>query len=157
MESTDRAGQLVGRAEFEKKRLVALRRGNSAQLDAQHAQVERLRALAAFRRRQLDALHVRAGQAGVVQQVAIEAGQSVPAGAPLAKVIVPDRLQARLSIPEASTEDVGIGLHATIDTRAGVVEGEVVRIDPAARNGSVTVDVRLTGALPKGARPDQNI
>jgi HlyD family secretion protein len=157
MESTDRAGQLVGRAEFEKKRLGALRRGNTAQLEAQHGQVERLRALAAFRRRQLDALHVRAGQAGVVQQVAVEIGQTVAVGAPLAKIVVPDHLQARLRIPESSTEDLGLGLRATIDTRAGVVAGEVVRIDPAAQNGSVTVDVKLTAAPPRSARVDQNV
>jgi HlyD family secretion protein len=156
-ESVDRAGQLSARREFEQRRLAALRRGNAAQLEAQHAQVERLRALAQFRRKQLDALHVRAGQRGVVQQVAVEAGQSVAAGAPLAKVVVPDRLQARLRIPEASTGDVAVGLSATVDTRAGAVTGEVVRIDPAARDGSVTVDVKLTGALPRSARPDQNV
>lgn len=156
-ESTDRAAQLASRKEFEAKRLAALRRGNAAQLEAQHAQVERLRALAVFRRKQLDALHVRAGQAGTVQQVAVEAGQAVAAGAPLAKVVVPDRLQARLRIPEASTEDVTPGLRATIDTRNGVVSGEVVRIDPAAQNGTVTVDVRLGDTLPKSVRVDQNI
>jgi multidrug efflux pump subunit AcrA (membrane-fusion protein) len=156
-ESADRAGQLTARREFEKRRLAALRRGSSAQLEAQHAQVERLRALAQFRRKQLDGLRVRAGQAGVVQQVAVEAGQSVAAGAPLAKVVVPDRLQARLRIPEASAGDVTLGLAATIDTRAGEVTGEVVRIDPAAQNGNVTVDVRITAPLPKSARPDQNI
>jgi multidrug resistance efflux pump len=157
LESKDRAGQLVGRAEFEKKRLGALRRGNTAQLEAQHAQVERLRALAGFRRRQLEALHVRAGQVGVVQQVAVEIGQTVAVGAPLAKVVVPDHLQARLRIPESSTEDLALGLNATIDTRSGVVAGEVVRIDPAAQNGSVIVDVKLTAAPPKSARVDQNV
>ncbi|MEO7733475.1 MAG: HlyD family efflux transporter periplasmic adaptor subunit, partial [Kofleriaceae bacterium] len=157
MESTDRAGQLTGRVAFERQRLAALRRGNAAQLEAQRGQVERLRALAEFRRRQLDALHVRAGQAGVVQQVAVEAGQTVAIGAPLAKIVVPDHLQARLRIPESATEDVGIGLAATIDTRSGVVAGEVVRIDPAAQNGSVTVDVKLTAAPPKSARVDQNV
>jgi RND family efflux transporter MFP subunit len=157
LESTDRAGQLVGRVEFERKRLAALRRGNAAQLDAQRAQVERLRALAELRHRQLDALHVRAGQTGVVQQVAVEIGQSVVAGAPLARIVVPDRLQARLRIPESSTEDVALGLSATIDTRSGVVAGEVVRIDPAAQNGSVTVDVKLTAAPPKSARVDQSV
>jgi len=156
-ESVDRAKQLGGRLEFEKKRLTALNRGNAAQLEAQHAQVERLRALALFQHRQLEALHVIAGQAGVVQQVAVEAGQSVTAGAPLAKVVVPDRLKARLKIPESSTEDVALGLHASIDTRSGVVKGEVVRIDPAAQNGSVTVDIRIIDPLPKSARPDQNV
>ncbi len=157
MESTDRAGQLVGRAEFEKKRLAALRRGNAAQLEAQRGQVTRLRALAEFRRRQLDALHVRAGQLGVVQQVAVEVGQTVAAGAPLAKIVVPDRLQARLRIPESATEDVALGLAASIDTRNGVVAGEVVRIDPAAQNGSVTVDIKLSAPPPKSVRVDQNV
>lgn len=156
-ESKDRAGQLDQRREFEKKRLTALRKGNAAQLEAQHAQVERLHSLAQFRRKQLEALHVRAGQAGVVQQVAVEAGQTVAVGAPLAKVVVPDKLKARLHIPEASTEDVAIGLAASIDTRAGVVSGQVIRIDPAAQNGSVTVDVALGEALPKSARVDQNV
>ncbi|HEU0032971.1 MAG TPA: HlyD family efflux transporter periplasmic adaptor subunit [Kofleriaceae bacterium] len=156
-ESKDRAGQLSARLEFEKKRLQALRRGNAAQLEAQKAQVERLRALAAFRRKQLDALQVKADQAGVVQQVAVESGQSVAAGAPLAKVIVPDRLQARLRIPEVSMGDVSLGLPASIDTRAGVVRGEVVRIDPAAQNGAVTVDVKITETLPKSARADLNV
>ena len=156
-ESTDRAKQLAARKEFEAKRLSALRRGNAAQLEAQHGQVERLRALAAFRRKQLEALHVRAGQTGTVQEVAVEAGQSVALGAPLAKVVVPDKLQARLQIPEASTEDVSPGLVAQIDTRNGVVKGEVVRIDPAAKNGTVTVDVKLVDALPKSVRVDQNV
>lgn len=157
LESTDRADQLAGRLVFEQKRLAALRRGNLAQLAAQRSQVEQLRALAEFRHRQLDALHVRAGQAGVVQQIAAEVGQSVAAGAPLAKIVVPDHLQARLKIPEASTQDVALGLAATIDTRTGVVPGEVVRIDPAAQNGSVTVDVKLTAALPRATRVDQNV
>jgi HlyD family secretion protein len=156
-ESADRATELDGRLKFEQQRLAALRRGNAAQLAAQQSQVEGLRALAKFRHDQLDALHVRAGQSGVVQQIAVEAGQSVAAGAPLARVVVPDRLQARLKIPEVSMEDVALGLEATIDTRAGLVEGEVVRIDPAAQNGSVTVDVSLSGALPRGARVDQNV
>jgi multidrug efflux pump subunit AcrA (membrane-fusion protein) len=156
-ESADRATELDGRLKFEQQRLAALRRGNAAQLAAQQSQVEGLRALAKFRHDQLDALHVRAGQSGVVEQIAVEAGQSVAAGAALARIVVPDRLQARLKIPEVSMVDVALGLEATIDTRAGLVEGEVVRIDPAAQNGSVTVDVSLSGALPRGARVDQNV
>jgi HlyD family secretion protein len=156
-ESGDRASQLSGRKEFEAKRLAALRRGNAAQLEAQRAQIDRLKALSDFRRKQLDALHVRAGQAGTVQQVAVEAGQSIAVGAPLAKIIVPDKLQARLRIPEASMEDVTPGLHVQVDTRNGVVNGEVVRIDPAAQGGTVQVDVRFTDQLPKSARVDQNV
>ena len=156
-ESADRAKQLGGRLAFEKKRLGALRRGNSAQIGAQKAQVERLRALAEFRRKQLDQLHVRAGTAGVVQEIAVEAGQTVAAGAPLAKVVLPERLQARLRIPESSAEDVAIGLPAVVDTRSGTIEGKVSRVDPAAHDGSVTIDVALPDELPKIARPDLTV
>jgi HlyD family secretion protein len=156
-ESVDKADQLSKRLEFEKKRLGALRRGNSAQLEAQLAQVERLRALSAFRKKQLEGLQVKADQAGVVQQVAVESGQSVPAGGPLAKVIVPDRLQARLRVPESSAADIRIGLPAIIDTRMGVVRGEVARIDPAAQNGSVIVDVKFADTPPKNIRADLNV
>lgn len=161
LESTDRAGQLAGRLAFEQRRLAALRRGNAAQLAAQRAQLDQLRGLAEFRHRQREALTIRASQAGVVQQVVTEIGQSVAAGAPLAKIIVPDRLLARLKIPESATQDLAPGLAATIDTRTdprtGIVPGVVVRIDPAAQNGDVTVDLRLTAALPRAARVDQNV
>ena len=156
-ESADRATQLEGRAAFEKKRLSAMRRSDSAQLEAQRAEVERLRELAKFRQRQLDALKIRAGAAGVVQAVAVEVGQTVTVGAPLAKVVRPDRLKAELRIPETAAEDLAIGLPATIDTRSGTVTGEVIRVDPAAKGGSVTVDVSLTGPLPKAARPDLTV
>ena len=46
---------------------------------------------------------------------------------------------------------------ATVDTRAGLVTGRVARMDPAAIGGTVTVDIVLVGALPKGARPDLTI
>lgn len=156
-ESADRAEQLAGRVSFEKRRLATMRRGDAAQLEAQRGEVERLRALAQFRKKQLDGLVVRAGTVGVVQQVAIEVGQAVSAGAPLAKVVRPDRLKAELRIPETSAQDLRVGLAATIDTRSGVVAGKVTRIDPAAKNGYITVDVAFEGALPAGARPDLTV
>jgi multidrug efflux pump subunit AcrA (membrane-fusion protein) len=158
LESADKANQLANRLGFEQRRLATVNRGNAAQIAAQRSQLDQLRALAEFRHRQLAALTVRAGQAGVVQQISVEVGQTVAAGAPLARVIVPDHLKAQLRIAEASTQDLALGLHATIDTRTGApIDGEVTRIDPAAHDGGVTVDIKLTGALPKAARVDQNV
>jgi multidrug efflux pump subunit AcrA (membrane-fusion protein) len=156
-ESADRAEQLAGRLSFEKRRLATMRRGDAAQLEAQRGEVERLRALAAFRRKQLDGLEVRAGTHGVVQEVAIEVGQAVSSGAPLAKVVRPDRLKAELRVPETAAQDLRIGLSATIDTRNGTVAGKVKRVDPAARNGYINVDVAFDGPLPPGARPDLTV
>jgi HlyD family secretion protein len=156
-ESADRAEQLAGRLDFEKKRLATMRRGDSAQIEAQRGQVERLSALAEFRRRQLEALKVKAGAAGVVQAVAVEVGQVVAVGTPMAKVVRPDKLKAQLRIPENVAQDLRIGLVASIDTRNGVVAGRVSRVDPAAKNGSVLVDVSFEAPLPAGSRPDQTV
>jgi RND family efflux transporter MFP subunit len=152
-ESADRAEQLEGRLAFEKKRLGAMRRSDSAQLEAQRGELAQLRDLAAFHRRQLDALHVRAGAAGVVQAVTVEVGQTVAVGAPVAKVVDPAHLKAELRIPETSAQDLAIGLTAVVDTRTGTVPGTVARIDPAAREGTILVDIVFTEPLPRPARP----
>lgn len=151
LESIDR------RMGLEEQRITVLGDGLRARVAAHVAQIERLVAIAEFRREQLAALRVRAGVAGVLQELPLESGQWVNPGALLAKIARPDRLKAQLAIAETLAKDVGIGLRAQIDTRNGIVDGEVVRIDPAASKGTVTVDVAITGALPRGARPDLNI
>jgi HlyD family secretion protein len=89
--------------------------------------------------------------------VPVEAGQQVQPGETLARVARPDTLMAELQIPETQAKDVTVGQPALIDTRNGVVEGRVIRVDPAVQNGYVQVDVDLVGELPKGARPDLSV
>jgi HlyD family secretion protein len=48
-------------------------------------------------------------------------------------------------------------LPATVDTRNGLIDGKVSRIDPSVLNGTVTVDVSLKGPLPAAARPDLSV
>ena len=105
----------------------------------------------------MDALRVRAGIAGVLQQVPLEEGQRVTTGTNLARVGDPSRLKAELRIAETQAKDIQIGQVASIDTRNGIIPGSVVRIDPAVENGTVTVDVALDGELPRGARPDLTV
>ncbi len=100
---------------------------------------------------------MRAGIAGVLQQVPVEEGQQVIAGTNLARVARPDVLMAELRIPETQAKDVAMGQRVAVDTRNGVVEGRVMRIDPAVQAGTVQVDVDLVGALPSGARPDLSV
>lgn len=145
------------RTDLEDQRLGVLGEGMTERMAAQRAELEQLETIAAFRRGQLDALRVRAGVTGVLQELPLEPGQWVSPGALLAKVAPPDRLKARLAIPETLAKDVAIGQPARVDTRNGVVDGQVVRVDPAASGGTVTVDVALAGPLPKGARPDLNV
>jgi HlyD family secretion protein len=116
-----------------------------------------VRALARGLGRQVEALHVLAGTEGVLQQVLVEVGQRVAQGTPLAKVVQPWRLKAALQIQETQAKDVMIGQPVEIDTRNGIVKGKVARIDPSVLNGTRTVDVTLTGDLPKGAVPDLSV
>jgi multidrug resistance efflux pump len=153
----DRVGELQTRLDVERKRLGFMTTSMRTQISAQQAQVAMLRTLAAFQLRQMDAMHVRAGTAGVLQELPVEMGQWVNSGATLAKVVQPGRLKAVLRIPETQAKDVAVGQPASIDTRNGIVKGHVVRIDPSVQNGTVTVDVALEGALPQGARPDLSV
>jgi HlyD family secretion protein len=151
------AERLAGRVEIEQERLKINEDSIKAQLAAQQARVEQLRALARLKRSQVESLKVRAGAAGVLQQLDVKVGQRVGSGFLLAKVAQPERLKAELKVPETQAKDIIIGQKAAIDTRNGVIPGHVTRIDPAVQGGTVTVDVKLDGALPQGARPDLSV
>jgi HlyD family secretion protein len=155
--SQAKAEALTTRDQIEKQRLEVNAASFKAQLDAQQAKVEQLRALYELKKTQLDSLHVRAGAEGVITEVDVEIGQRVSAGTALAKVVQPTRLKAQLKIPETQAKDVLIGQAASVDTRNGIIPGHVMRVEPAAVQGTVTVDVKLEGPLPKGARPDLSV
>lgn len=152
-----KADELATRFEIEQKRLSIFAEEMKTQLAAQQAQLDQRRALYQLRRNQVEALNVRAGISGVLQAVQVQVGQQVTAGTNLARVADPTRLKAELKINETQVKDVALGQVVSIDTRNGVVQGKVSRIDPASQNGTVTVDVSLEGELPKGARPDMNV
>ena len=149
--------QLKDRVTIEEQRVVEFRRNIAAQLAAEQARLDQLVATRELRQRQADALHVRAGIAGVLQQVPVEEGQQVAAGANLARVARPGELMAELRIAETQAKDVALGQPVKVDTRNGVVDGKVLRVDPAVQNGTVQVDVELVGKLPPGARPDLSV
>ncbi len=159
MLSKAKAEELSTRNEIEQRRLKVSAESEKAQLDAQRARVEQLRALYDLKRSQLESLKVRAGADGVLQalEVPIEVGQRVAAGTILAKVVQPTRLKAQLKVAETQAKDVQLGQAAEIDTHNGTIPGRVIRIDPAVLNGTVTVDVKLEGKLPQGARPDLSV
>jgi HlyD family secretion protein len=152
-----RSDNLGVRDEIEQKRLTATRDSSQSRFAVQQAEVTRLRALVELRRSQVSQLRVRAGMTGMLQEVPVEVGKQVATGTPLARVADQGHLKAQLKVPETQAKDVMIGQTASIDTRNGIIPGRVSRIDPAVQNGTVTVDVALTGELPKGARPDLSV
>jgi HlyD family secretion protein len=165
--SENKAKQLEFRNQLEEKRLGIIHQSVDAQTAAQKVRIESLKSQVELKRHQVDQLLVRAGVAGVLQQLGnwtaggtappLEAGQNVAAGAILAKIAQQDKLKAQVKITETEAKDVTVGLAASIDTRNGVIPGRVARIDPAAVGGTVLVDVALSGKLPAGARPDLSV
>lgn len=145
------------RFEIEQRRLQISTDALKSQLAPFQARVEQARALWRLKQGQVEGLRVRAGLDGVLQQLPVQVGQQLQAGATLAKVADPIRLKAELKVSEVQAKDLVLGQSVALDTRNGVVQGQVIRIDPAVQNGTVTVDVSLPGVLPKGARPDLSV
>ena len=156
-QALDKATELETRYRVEQQRLTLFAAAVDSQLAVQRAQVRRLKAITEFQLSRVRSLKVQAGESGVLQELPLQLGQWVVPGALLAKVVQPSRLKAVLRIPETQVRDVALGQPAAIDTRNGVVQGRVVRMDPAAQGGTFTIDVALDGALPPGARPEISV
>jgi HlyD family secretion protein len=152
-----KAEQLAIRLKLEEDRAKNAEDSAVARLRAQQSHVDQQRALYDLKRSELDSLHVRAGIEGVLQLVPVDVGQHVTPSTNLARVADPKHLKAEIKIPETQAKDITIGQPATVDTRNGIVKGQVSRIDPSVQNGTVTVDVLFTEPLPNGARPDLSV
>jgi HlyD family secretion protein len=152
-----KAEQLAIRLKLEEDRTKNAEDSAAARLQAQQSHVDQQRALYDLKKSELDSLHVRAGIDGVLQLVPVDVGQHVTPSTNLARVADPKHLKAEIKIPETQAKDIIIGQPATVDTRNGIVKGQVSRIDPSVQNGTVTVDVLFTEPLPNGARPDLSV
>jgi len=148
---------LANRLKVEQERLAVTAKSTKAQLNAASSRLDQLRALAKLKREQVDALKVRAGSAGVLQQVSVQVGQQVTPGLNLARVADPQSLKAVLRVAETQIKDVRVGQPVIVDTRNGLIQGQVTRIDPAAREGTFEIDASLNGPLPPSARPDLSV
>ena len=149
--------ELANRDQIEEKRLNFARDSIEPQIASKQAAVDQATQLAKLKSNQVEALHVRAGMRGVLQQLPVEIGQRVKVADNLARVADPTKLKAQVKIAETQAKDIQINQTAVIDTRNGTVNGHVVRVDPAVEQGTVTVDVAIDGELPKGARPDLSV
>ncbi len=151
------AQSLEVRNQISKDQLASKADSMRAQIAVQQSLVDQARALLSLTKQQQQELKVRAGLDGMLQLVPVEVGQQVAPGTNLARVANPSRLKAEIKIAETQAKDIQLGQKAEVDTRNGIVEGRVARIDPSVQNGTRTVDVTLTGPLPKGAVPDLSV
>lgn len=145
------------RLEIEEKRFTFARESIAPQLAVKQAEVSRLRAQAKLRQDEVASLSVRAGMRGVLQVLPVEIGSQVQTGVNLARVADPTRLKAQIRIAETQTRDIQVGQRVSVDTRNGLIDGAVERIDPSVQASTVAVEVTLSGELPRGARPDLSV
>jgi HlyD family secretion protein len=148
---------LANRLKVEQERLAVNAKSTKAQLNAAGSRLDQLRALAVLKRKQVDDLKVRAGSGGVLQQVLVTEGQQVTPGTNIARVADPASLKAVLRVAETQISGVRVGQPVVVDTRNGLIQGTVSRIDPAAREGTFEIDATLVGPLPPSARPDLSV
>ena len=151
------AEELTTRFRIEQDRMTLINNTIDQQIAVQTEQVKQLKTIAAERHGRLESLQVVAPEEGVLQELTLQVGQYVSEGTTIAKVVQPGNLKAVLRVAESQAKDIHIGQTASIDTRNGLIPGTVSRMDPSAVGGSVTIDVKLTGALPAGAVPDLSI
>ncbi|MDE2752702.1 MAG: HlyD family efflux transporter periplasmic adaptor subunit [Gemmatimonadota bacterium] len=147
------------RLESEEERLGLIQGTSQEQIDAQEEQIDRLADLVRFNQDRLRSMQVAVPVSGVLAplDIPLQEGQWVQSGQTLSRVVVPGRLKAEIRIPQTQAQDVAVGQVAVIDTRSDTIQGRVVRIDPAVRSGTVTIDVALPPSLPPSARPDLSV
>ena len=153
------ARELAASYEIEKERFEFAQQAVEPQLAVAQGELDQAKEQATLRHSQLDALQVRAGMKGVLEQIPVEVGQRVTAGTNLARVADPTHLKAQIKIAETQAGEISMGQAASVDTRtSGVAAGRVSRIDPAVQQGTVLVDVTFNGtSLPRGVRPDLSV
>jgi HlyD family secretion protein len=142
---------------IEEQRLQKSHENQSSQLAVLEASVRQADQNLTRAQRDRDNLQIRAAMAGVVQELGIESGQPLRQGERVGRVARQDLLYAQLNVPSLQAGDLAMGQRVELNTRYGLVEGEIARIDPAVVNGTVLVDVALTSALPPSARPELSV
>lgn len=159
--SRAKADVLKKRYDTEEKRLSIAGKLVMAQVSAEKARIEQIQGQLQLKRQLAASLNIQAGIDGVLQKLGeeetLQVGQQLPVGANVARVAIPTRLKAEIKIPETQAKDVQVGQKVSVDTRNGIVNGRVSRVDPSVNSGTVTVDVTLEGSLPRGARPDLSV
>jgi HlyD family secretion protein len=152
--------ELELRLSAEEDRLSVMEDTAGEQIAAQEEQIDRLRDLVQFNRERLQSMQVTVPVGGVLAplDIPLQEGQWVQSGQQLSRVVSLDGgLKAEIRITQTQAQDIVVGQVALIDTRTDTIQGTVTRIDPAVRNGTVTIDVSLPDELPPSARPDLSV
>jgi HlyD family secretion protein len=102
-------------------------------------------------------LTVRAGISGLVQQLDVEIGQAVPAGAALARIGSQQQLSARLWLPERHAAQIQAGALVKLELAGEAIAAQITRVEAVVNEGMVMAEAKPMQNLPSGARPAQRL
>jgi HlyD family secretion protein len=144
-------------AELAAQQLGVFQHSIAAQDRAAAAQVTALQAVADSARERVQALSIRAGLEGVVQDVAVHAGQTLILGSNLARVASQKDLKVTLQVPANEANEVVAGQSVILELASDSqhrLKGRVIRLSPTVVDGTVEADITPQGPLPAEARPN---
>lgn len=157
----DALNEAKTRLDVEENRFEEIKRAAAEQIRLNDEQVAMSRAILDEQTRRLQSMRVVAPEGGVLQTLGnpqLEYGQYVQQGTELARIAQPGKLKAILRVPDVQAKDVAVGQNVTIDLHNNsTVRGQVIRFDPSAQGGNVTVEVAIIDEIPAGVRAEQTI
>jgi multidrug efflux pump subunit AcrA (membrane-fusion protein) len=151
------AKHLKRQLDLEKERFTQLMEVHKEQVQIKEEEIQQAEKAWQSAKHQLDLMAVKAGIDGILQRLPVNLGQSVAIGDELALVGSKDGLIAEIQVPQLQASLVKIGSISEVDTRHGLINGHVIRIDPVVENGAVKLDIQLPEKLSESIRPMQTV
>jgi HlyD family secretion protein len=102
-------------------------------------------------------LTVKAGIKGIIQQLDVEIGQNLTAGAPLARIGSQHQLNAKIYLAEKYAASVKPGNAVQLMLSGTTLRGVISRVEALVIDGMVAAEVEILDPLPAGARPAQRL
>lgn len=142
---------------IEEERLQKSRDNQASQLAVLDANIRQAEQTLTRAHAEKSNLKIAARMPGVVQEMNLDIGQNLRAGEQFGRIANQEVLYAQLDVPSLQASELALGQRVELNTRNGIIEGGISRIDPAVINGTVLVDVDIISALPASARPELTV
>lgn len=141
----------------QKKRLQQIQNLHEEAMNIEKETIKQKQLLVELAQKKIDALSVKAGIKGTLQELPVKLGQSVLQGQQLVQLGGKDKLIALVKVPQGIADNVQHGMLAKVNTRGGIADAVVSRINPTVDQGNIEIELQLIGKLPTNAKPELNI
>ncbi|MGS0827279.1 efflux RND transporter periplasmic adaptor subunit [Shewanella sp. 0m-8] len=141
----------------QKKRLQQIQNLHEEAMNIEKETIKQKQLLVELAQKKINALSVKAGIKGTLQELPVKLGQSVLQGQQLVQLGGKNKLIALVKVPQGIADSVQQGMLAKVNTRGGIADAVVSRINPTVDQGNIEIELQLMGKLPSNAKPELNI